>query len=136
MSRTLAVLFAATAILSGCSTPDSSPQGPTTATIDAPTDATPAVAPDGFVNRVWVVAESEQVAAGALRVFLSDGTLVMSSPNSTPLLGTWSYTDGRLRITEEGLEYEVDILQLTGDTFRIRIHSPGEPIEIRFAAPA
>jgi hypothetical protein len=136
MSRTFAILLAATAILSGCSTPDSSPQSSTPATSEAPTDATPAVAPDAFVNRVWVVAESEQVAAGALRVFLSDGTLVMSSPTSTPLLGTWSYTDGRLRITEEGLEYEVDILELTGDTFRIRIHSPGEPVEIRFTAAA
>ena len=93
--------------------------------------AAPAVAPS-FVNRVWAVAESKQVALGELRVFLSEGTMVMASPHATPALGTWRRQDRGLRITEEGLEYQVDILELTNDTFRIRIHSPGEPVEILF----
>jgi hypothetical protein len=90
-------------------------------------------APAAFTNRVWVVAESEQVARGDLRVFLSEGTLVMASPHATPALGTWSYKDGQLMITEESRPYSVDILELTPTTFRIRIHSPGEPVVIRFA---
>ena len=75
------------------------------------------------------------MAPGELRVFLSNGTLVMASSHntSTPAFGTWSYNDGRLTLTEEGLKYDVDILELTGDTFRIRIQSPGEPVIIRFA---
>ena len=95
----------------------------------APTGAAP------FINRVWTVVESEQVAPGELRVFLSNGSLVMasSSNTSTPAFGTWSYNDGRLTITEEGLKYNVDILEMTRDTFRIRIHSPGQPVVIRFA---
>ena len=93
----------------------------------------PSAAPAAFTNRVWVVAESEQVARGDLRVFLSEGTLVMASPHATPALGTWSYKDGQLMITEEGRPYSVDILELTRTTFRIRIHSPGEPVVIRFA---
>jgi hypothetical protein len=97
-------------------------------------DATPTRAAS-FINTVWTVVESDQVAPGELRVFLSNGTLVMASSHntSTPAFGTWSYNDGRLTITEEGLKYDVDILELTGDTFRIRIHSPGEPVIIRFA---
>jgi hypothetical protein len=35
-----------------------------------------------------------------------------------------------LTITEEGLEYDVEILELSEDVFRIRIHSPGEPVDI------
>jgi hypothetical protein len=88
--------------------------------------------PDSFVDRVWVVAESEQVEAGELRVFLSEGTLVMASPYATPSFGTWRYRDGRLTITEEGRQYEVDVLESTESDFRIRIHSPGEPVEIHF----
>ena len=85
-----------------------------------------------FINKVWSVAESQQVELGSLRIFLSDGTMVMASPNSTPAFGSWSYDGGRLAITEEGLEYKVDILSLSESEFRIRINSPGEPVEIRF----
>ncbi|MQA92594.1 MAG: hypothetical protein GEU90_20620 [Gemmatimonas sp.] len=65
--------------------------------------------------------------------FLSDGTLVMASSTGSPALGNWSYSEGRLTIDEEGLTYNVDVLELTPDTFRIRIHSPGDPVVIRFA---
>ncbi|WP_411728674.1 hypothetical protein [Methyloglobulus sp.] len=85
-----------------------------------------------FVNRVWVVAESGQVVPGELRVFLSEGTLVMASPHGIPALGTWRHHDGHLTITEEGREYEVEILELGKNAFRIRIHGPGEPVNIRF----
>jgi hypothetical protein len=93
--------------------------------------AAPAAAPT-FVNRVWAVAESKQVAPGELRVFLSEGTLVMAAPHATPALGSWRRLDERLMIVEEGLEYQVDILELANDSFRIRMHSPGEPVEILF----
>jgi hypothetical protein len=86
-----------------------------------------------FVNKVWTVAESQQVAPGELRVFLSNGTLVMASSTGTPAFGTWKYKDGRLTITEEGIPYSVDIMELTSETFQIRIHNPGEPVVIRFA---
>jgi hypothetical protein len=101
----------------------------------APARETAPTAAASFINKVWIVVESEQVPPGDLRVFLSNGTLVMASSNntSTPAFGTWSNSDGRLTITEEGLKYNVDILELTGDTLRIRIHSPGEPVVIRFA---
>ena len=86
-----------------------------------------------FVNKVWTVAESKQVAPGDTRVFLSDGTLVMTSPHATPAFGSWRYADGRLTIVEEGQEYPVDILDLSESAFRIRMLSPGEPVEILFA---
>ncbi|MEX1993236.1 MAG: META domain-containing protein [Steroidobacteraceae bacterium] len=84
-----------------------------------------------FVNTVWQVTESKQVAPGSIRVFLADGTLVMSSPNATPAFGIWRYTDGRLTIIEEGQQYSTDILELGKGVLRIRMHSPGEPVEMR-----
>lgn len=103
-------------------------------TLAACSGGEPAAAPaePSFVNRVWAVAESRQVALGELRVFLSEGTLVMASPHAKPALGTWRRQNGELTITEEGLEYRVDILELTDDAFRIRIFSPGDPVEILF----
>jgi hypothetical protein len=128
------VLLAMIAVVTagGCTADRPSTERPATST-PARETAPPRAA--SFINKVWTVVESEQVARGELRVFLSNGTLVMasSSNTSTPAFGTWSYNDRRLTITEEGLKYDVDILELTGDTFRIRIHSPGEPVVIRFA---
>ena len=57
----------------------------------------------------------------------------MTSPNSTPAFGQWRSEDGRLAITEEGRDYPTDILDLSDDAFRIRMHSPGKPVEILFA---
>src|SRR5262245_10726422 len=102
---------------------------------DTPSTKPPSSEHTSFVNRVWTVVESEQVALGELSVFLSNCTLVMSSSSntSTPAFGTWSYENDRLTITEEGLKHDVDILEMTRDSFRIRIHSPGPPVVIRFA---
>jgi len=73
------------------------------------------------------------VTRGSLRVFLSDGTMVMASPNATPALGAWERRGDGLTITEESIRYPVEILELEGDRFRIRIDGPGEPVEILFA---
>lgn len=127
-ARNLGTVVAVLLALSGCSAPDSSP-GMSARVTEA---GVPTTAPATFVNRIWVVAESGQVAVGEIRVFLPEGTLVMASPHGRPALGVWSYRDGHLTITEEGLKYDVDILELNENTFRIRIHNPGEPVDIRF----
>jgi len=132
--RTLAVIVASLLTVAGCDRSD--PAQPAPATVVEPTPATspaPAAASPSFVNKVWQVAESEQVAAGSLRVFLSDGTLVMADPQSTPALGAWRYDDGRLTIIEESREYPTDILDLTESALRIRMRGPGEPVEMLLA---
>lgn len=111
------------------SDPATTAEGPVTEA--AETDASPA-AERSFINRVWVVAESEQVSAGALRVFLSEGSLVMASENSTPSFGQWRQDGTELIITEVGRDYPVDVLELDGERFHIRMRGPGEPVEIRF----
>ena len=124
----VAVLLSAFAF-SACEKADSPrPAGPESAVQPAP-------AREGasFVNRVWVAVESKQVQPGELRVFLSDGTLVMASPHSKPAFGQWRSEGGQLTITEEGRNYPTEILALGEDAFRIRINGPGEPVEILFA---
>ena len=126
-TRWSTLIVSAMLVMAACSEPASPP--PVSKPDVAP--ATAAAKPS-FINKVWSVAESPQVEIGSLRAFLADGTLVMSSPNSTPAFGTWIYDGERLAIVEEGLKYDVDILELNENTFRIRIHNPGEPVEIRF----
>ena len=83
-----------------------------------------------FVNRVWTVKESSAVEPGMLYVFLSDGTLVMTSPHGKPALGTWAPGKESFTMVEEGQPHQVDILSLTDTEFRIRSHNPGEPVDI------
>jgi len=89
-------------------------------------------APDIFVNQVWKVSESSAVARDSLYVFLSEGTLVITSPNSKPALGTWKYEKGTLTMVEESIPYTVDILKLSRNEFRIRSNNPGKPVTITF----
>ena len=134
-ARTFAMLVVSLLALTACERSEKAQPAPKPAAEPTPATAqAPATASLSFVNRVWAVTESKQVAPGDLRVFLSDGTLVMASPNAKPALGSWRYQDGRLTITEEGQEYPVDILFLRENAFRIRMHSPGEPVEILFAS--
>ncbi|MDQ3754823.1 MAG: hypothetical protein M3371_08845 [Acidobacteriota bacterium] len=90
----------------------------------------PGGASASFVNKVWRVSRSSSVAPGTLYVFLSEGTLVITSPNSRPALGTWKYEGGALTMVEEGIPYKTDILRLNKDEFRIRSNNPGGAVEI------
>ncbi|MES2687117.1 MAG: hypothetical protein V4706_09865 [Pseudomonadota bacterium] len=84
----------------------------------------------GFINKVWEVNLSTGVAPGMLYAFLSDGTLVISSPNSKAAFGAWTYKDGKLTMIEGSQAYETDILTLSHDELRLRSHNPGGSIEI------
>jgi hypothetical protein len=90
-----------------------------------------------FINKVWKVNKSSGVTSDHLYVFLSEGTLVITSTQSKPALGSWVYKNGALTMTEESITYKVDILKLTETEFAIKIYNPGQPTEIEFVqAPA
>lgn len=84
-----------------------------------------------FENRVWTVAESDSVAKGTLYVFLSEGTLVIASPHSKPMLGSWRREGDGLVMVEDSIAYPTDILHLDEREFRIRSHNPGTPVEMK-----
>ena len=106
------------------------PAAPATETpVAASTGETPAGAP-AFVGKVWRVQASTAVESGSTYAFLADGTLVIDSPNGTPLHGSWSYENGKLTMIEEGMAYPTDILKLDANTFQIRSNNPGGAVEI------
>jgi len=90
------------------------------------------VAP-GFVNRVWQVIDSTDVKTGMMYAFLSDGTLVMTSPNGKPSLGEWKLSPSGLTMVEESIPYETEIVALTPTEMRLRSHNPGGVAEIHLA---
>jgi hypothetical protein len=116
-----ALVLAASLAVGACARPPAAP-GPSDAAAEAPRAS--------FVNRVWIVKESSAVEPGMLYVFLSDGTLVMTSPRGKPALGTWTPGKGTFTMVEEGQPHRVDVLSLTDAEFRIRSHNPGEPVDI------
>jgi hypothetical protein len=111
------LIVASALLLAGCPRPAAAP---------APRSGGSA----GFVNRVWKVEKSSSVSPNTMYVFLSDGTLVVTSPQGKPSLGTWKSEAGKLTMVEEGLSYPVDILRLDAGRFTIRSHNPGEPVDI------
>lgn len=107
--------------------PDGKPNA--AAMVGAP-DATTEAGMAAFAGRIWRVRQSSAVAPGTTYAFLDDGTLVIDAPQGTPMYGRWSYQDGALLLTEEGIGYPAEILELTRDRLRLRSHNPGEPVEI------
>lgn len=114
--------LAALLTLAGCSgsaTPDTFGQKP-------PANAP---APD-FVDIVWRVNKSNDVEPGMTYTFRADGTLLIASPHGTPATGTWRRVGKRVMMVEEGIEYPVEILELTADRFHILINNPGTATDI------
>ncbi len=133
MLRDVAFVMMAGLILSGCAQQPTTTERPTVTTTPTATERRVEETKDSavsFVNKVWRVRESSGVAPGQLYVFLSEGTLVMASPNGKPAFGTWKYEGGALTMIEEGIPYKTDILKLSKDEFRIRSNNPGGAVEI------
>lgn len=103
---------------------------PETAPVAAVPATPPASVKPGFINKVWEVSVSTGVAPGTLYAFLSDGTLVITSPNSKAAFGAWTYTNGALTMIEESQEHKVDILKLSNEELRLKSNNPGGSVEI------
>ncbi len=137
LSANLLLLVLIVSAFAGCST-NSTQSNNTTIKTNQPVSNTnnqanqPEKTAVSFINRVWKVNKSNSVAAGQLYVFISDGTLAMTSPNGKPAFGSWTYKDGNLSMVEEGIPYKVDILKLSKDEFNIKINDPGKGVEIEF----
>lgn len=109
------------------------PAAPADTTTPAPTppadDATPAASDPKTVlsGTTWrVTSRSDGGAAGDSYAFKEDGTLVIDSPNGTPMTGTWQVSDdGALSMTEEGVTYPTDLTVNADDRITLRSHNPG-----------
>jgi hypothetical protein len=117
-------------LVAGACAGSAEPARPAPAAASQTASQTPASTPT-FINKVWRVSESSAVSPGTLYVFLSEGTLLITSENSKPALGTWKRDGSGLTMVEESIPYKVDILNLNAAEFRIRSNNPGGAVEIR-----
>ena len=124
----LPLLLGAALVTVACGTP------PAPAAVAPPAVVAPPTPPATFVNRVWRAVEANGAPRDDLYVFLSGGTLVITSSTGTPMVGRWAHVGERVTMVEAGVEHTADILTLTADEFRIRSYNPGEPVELRFVA--
>lgn len=113
------LLLAALLALTACSKKDTADAG-ATATARHP----------AHVNRVWEVKASNGVAPGQLYVFLSEGTMVMASPNGRPVVGAWEGTEKELTLIEGGTPYKTEVLALSDKELRLRMHHTAGQIEM------
>lgn len=120
-------VIASAALFLGCSREGArqEPQEPLRRTERAADD------PLSFVNKVWQASDSTGVAPGTIYVFLSEGTLLITSSREKPMVGTWKRDGDKLTMVEEGVPYKVDVLHLSAEEFRIRSNNPGGAVEIR-----
>ena len=122
----LALVLVSSALLAGCSKGAVHKEP----IADRVTDS-----PVSFVNKVWQAGDSSDVQPGTIYVFLSEGTLLITSAREKPMLGTWKQEGGALTMVEEGIPYKVDVLRLSADEFRIRSHNPGGPRRSGWSRP-
>ncbi|MEO5987823.1 MAG: hypothetical protein ABIR01_02825 [Candidatus Eisenbacteria bacterium] len=76
------------------------------------------------------MSQSSVVEPGSLYVFLSDGTLVLTSPHGRPAFGSWKAEGGGLTMVEEGIPYKVKVVELNQGEFRIKSYNPGQAVDI------
>jgi len=114
----------------------------TTAASDSATPAAAEPAPDEtaapaadparvLAGKVWrVERRSDGGEIGSTYAFLADGTLVVDSPNGTPMTGSWRADAGALSMTEEGIVYPTDLVVRDADHVTLRSHNPGGVVEL------
>jgi hypothetical protein len=133
-------MLAATAVTSACKRPSPLTVPASTAPVDSTASGAASATAAGkaeaavpvFANRVWKVAKGSQGDPGTFYVFLSDGSLLITSPHGTPALSTWHYSGDVLTMVEEGLPHQATILRSTLDTFAISVAGSGQPVLLTF----
>lgn len=88
----------------------------------------------GLVNRVWQQTDSGELP-GVIRIFLSDGTLVMDSCWETHRLSAWKVVDeDKLSWNEDGTDISARVATLTDDSLTLVLELKGGVVEEHYAA--
>ena len=121
--------------LTACSSPPASDEAasrPTNVQVAEPAGDQTESPTARLVNKVWKVTAPAGRARGSFYIFLSDGTLVMTSCVETYRLATWrSDAAGRIAIAEdEAVRYEAEILELQDRQARLRLGLRNEDVEL------
>jgi hypothetical protein len=83
-----------------------------------------------LTDRVWVKAGDDAGLPGAIKIFLSDGTLVQDSCWETHRLSAWQKTGARsVSWNEDGAEIKADIVTLSADELVLSLKLRGGDVE-------
>jgi hypothetical protein len=75
-----------------------------------------------FVGKAWLSTDSS-AARGTIRVFLTDGTLLMDSCGETYRLARWTAIDStRIAWEEDGARIYADVTQSAANVLELRLH--------------
>ena len=122
-------------VLTGCTpSQDATPRSTPRDAPVAPVTATNLVA-GPLVNTVWRVTSGNR-APGTLFIFLSNGTLMMTSCVEVYRLATWrAETTDRLTIVEDvTVQYTADIQALSEDSLSLRLNLRSEQVDLTLEA--
>jgi len=122
------------ALFAGCTPSQDTTQPSTPVNAPAPPAATD-LAAGPLVNTVWRVTSANR-APGTLFVFLSNGTLMMTSCVEVYRLATWrAETADRLTIVEDiAVQYTADIQALSQNNLRLRLNLRSEQVDLTLEA--
>jgi hypothetical protein len=94
----------------------------------------PIIGPAGLVNRIWQRIEVDGQPS-VVRIFLSDGTLVMDDCWETHRLSSWTCDpDGRLNWREDGKDIHARVKSLGLDRLVLQVDRKGSSVEERYTA--
>jgi len=119
----------------GCSAPDPDAAAVGDTNTAQPTAASAPSAPPAalpFTDKVWVRSDSTELP-GVMRVFLSDGTLVMDSCWETYRLAKWrALPDGAVAWEEDGAEIQARVVEASETVLVLRLELVGGATEERY----
>lgn len=87
----------------------------------------------GLVDRVWTRTDTD--LPGAMKIFLSDGTLVQDSCWETHRLSPWELTsDTALKWNEDGMDIAADIVSLTDGELILALKLGSDTVEEKYVS--
>jgi hypothetical protein len=121
------VALTAVLVVAGCEVVEN-PRPPVTTERGAPAAR--------LVNRAWLDTGG-QSAPGTVRVFLEDGTLLMTSCTETYRIAQWDVLpDGRIGWSEDGARVEAAIVSGDADSLVLELRLGDENLQQHFTASA
>lgn len=85
-----------------------------------------------LTDRVWVSAGSDELP-GIMRIFLSDGTLVMDSCWETHRLAPWTrVSDTAIRWNEDGMDIDAEIVAVSDAELVLKLALGSDTVEERY----
>jgi hypothetical protein len=94
-------------------------------TMEPAATATP---PARWEDRVWVRSDTSELP-GQMRIFLSDGALLMDSCWEVYRLSRWRREAGDIVWTEDGREIRAEVLEASDERLRLRLQLTDGPRE-------